>query len=282
MSEDIFGSDFLDEMKSLEQEDKRPLTRRVADAIRAGEELPVHPAAELFPMMNATDTEGWKGLIEDVRVNGCHQPLVIDHTGRLVDGRNRLAAIAGLKAEGVDATFDVVLCPRTDEPGIRSWVISTNLHRRHLTTSQRAAIAAEMVTATKSSGATARTKQVDHVTVDDAAKAMNVSPRQVKKAAQVNRQAKEAGKPELTKAVKEGKTTVNAAAKELAAKPPAEKPSKGKAAPPAEPPKSLTEAQLASVRKIIAHANLNQLSMLKGAIVAQMRMLEKRTDDDEK
>jgi hypothetical protein len=278
MNEDIFGSEFLDEMKALEQEDKRPVTRRVADAIRAGEDVPVHPAAELFPMMNATDTDGWKGLIEDVRVNGCHQPLVVDHEGRLVDGRNRLAAIAELRGEGIDAPFEVVLCPKSDEAGIRSWVISTNLHRRHLTTSQRAAIAAGMVTATKSSGATARTKQVEHVTVDDAAKAMNVSPRQVKKAAQVHREAEKAGKPELVKAVREGKTTVNAAAKTLAEKP---APSKGKPTPPVEETVSaLTDAQLASVRKIIAHASLNQLSMLKGAIVAQMRMLEKRTDDE--
>lgn len=274
MSDDIFGTEFLDEMNSLETEDRRTPMQRVADAIHAGDPVDVHPAAELFPMMNATDDEGWQKFVEDVKQHGCRQALIVDHEGRLVDGRNRMAAIAGLRAEGVKVRFEVEPCPATTETGIREWVISTNLHRRHLSTSQRAAIAAEMVTATKSSGAKSRSAEVDHVTVDTAAKAMNVSPRQVKKAAQVKRQAESVGKPEVAKAIKEGRTTVNAAAKALTQEAP---PKTGKPTPPPakEKPVALTDQQLAGVRKVIAHANLTQLNTLKGVIVAQIRMLEK-------
>lgn len=285
MSDDIFGADFLDDIKAMETEDTRSVTARVADDVKDGTEVPVHPAAELFPMMQDTDDDGWEKFVSDVSQHGCLQPIVVDSTGRIVDGRNRYAAIKQILAEGGPLpTFRVELCPVVGDGRIREWVISTNLHRRHLTTSQRAAIAAEMVTATKASGATSRTKHVEHVTVADAAAAMNVSERQVKKASQVKKAAEAAGKPEVVKAVKEGKTTVNAAATAL--KPPTEK--KGKAAPAkkSDPTpvamasqKALTEEQLAGVRKIIAHASLAQLNMLKGAITGQIRMLEKSTKE---
>lgn len=93
-----------------------------------------HPAAELFPLM--TDEE-LQELAADIRANGLLEPvLLLD--GAVLDGRNRMAACA---LAGVSPYF-------TQAKNIESpttYVVSKNLHRRHLTISQRAAIAARMV-----------------------------------------------------------------------------------------------------------------------------------------
>jgi ParB-like chromosome segregation protein Spo0J len=90
---------------------------------------PVHPAAELFPMMSE---EELRALAEDIRVNGLQQPVVM-FGAQLLDGRNRWRAceIAGVEVRVKDwSGKDAV-----------AFVRSLNLHRRHLTPAQRAALA---------------------------------------------------------------------------------------------------------------------------------------------
>ena len=63
--------------------------------------LPVHPAAELFPMMSDAEL---RELADDVKKNGLHERVkTIKDNGKLylLDGRNRLDAIelAGRKIE---------------------------------------------------------------------------------------------------------------------------------------------------------------------------------------
>jgi len=75
-------------------------------------------------------------LAEDLEKNGLLEPIVLCDE-QILDGRNRSLAcpMAGI-------------APRFERPTIVSpvsYVLSKNLHRRHLTTSQRAAIAAEVV-----------------------------------------------------------------------------------------------------------------------------------------
>ena len=92
--------------------------------------LPVFEAADVFPMM--ADDE-LAELAEDIAANGLREPLVtadVDGRIRLVDGRNRRAAckIAGVipqtrELNGEDPT---------------AFVLSANVHRRNLTTGQRA------------------------------------------------------------------------------------------------------------------------------------------------
>jgi hypothetical protein len=92
-----------------------------------------HPAALIFPMMGDTDLQE---LAEDIKANGLHDPIVLLDE-MVLDGRNRLAAckLAGCEPSFVSATVDSPV----------HYVISKNLHRRHLTASQRAAIGAEMM-----------------------------------------------------------------------------------------------------------------------------------------
>lgn len=97
--------------------------------------LPVHEAAELFPMMSESDKEYGKSkpgpltqLAADLGKNGCHTPVVL-FEGQILDGRNRIAAaeIAGLDE-----------LPTTEYTGTDPtlYVLSLNLHRRHLTKDQ--------------------------------------------------------------------------------------------------------------------------------------------------
>jgi ParB/Sulfiredoxin domain len=56
--------------------------------------LPIHPAAELFPLMSPDEL---RALAEDIKANGLVTPVVLwrDDEGKLIllDGRNRLDAI---------------------------------------------------------------------------------------------------------------------------------------------------------------------------------------------
>jgi hypothetical protein len=71
--------------------------------------LPVHPAADLFPLLAETDPKALQVLAEDIRKNGLHAPIILASialcndagmtTGKynkpmLLDGRNRLDALA--------------------------------------------------------------------------------------------------------------------------------------------------------------------------------------------
>jgi hypothetical protein len=92
--------------------------------------LKVFPPADVFPMLTNDEL---KALADDIAENGLKEPLVIaDIEGEemLIDGRNRREAckIAKVKPEvrklnGEDPT---------------AFVISANVHRRHMTKSQRA------------------------------------------------------------------------------------------------------------------------------------------------
>jgi DNA modification methylase len=95
--------------------------------------MPVHPAAELFPMMSDEEIDG---LVEDIRRQGLLHPI-ITHEGMVLDGRNRLAAC---KRAGVLPRFEVWRGGEDQSP--TAWVLAVNLHRRHLDTSQKAMVGA--------------------------------------------------------------------------------------------------------------------------------------------
>ena len=91
--------------------------------------LEFHEAADLFPMMEATDFQNFK---DDIEKYGVHERIeVLDE--KVVDGRNRYVACQELGIE----------CPsveiKTDDP--IAYVLSKNLHRRHMTPSQLALVA---------------------------------------------------------------------------------------------------------------------------------------------
>lgn len=165
--------------------------------------LPVHPAAEIFPLLSGM---AFDELVSDIRVHGLRQPIVL-LAGAILDGRNRFAACG---EAGVEPRFENYTGP--DPVG---YVVSTNLHRRHLTESQRAMVAARI--ANLNHGGYRKTDQeanlplepfTQGVTQADAADMLNVSERAVRSARAVQREAV----PELVAAVESGAVAVSTAA----------------------------------------------------------------------
>jgi hypothetical protein len=85
----------------------------------------VHPFAALFPMLPADQLQD---LADDIKAHGQLSPILLDPDGRLIDGRNRLAAC---DMAGVRPVFDVV-----DSDPV-SVIVSANAKRRHMTAGQR-------------------------------------------------------------------------------------------------------------------------------------------------
>lgn len=93
--------------------------------------LVAHPASRLFPPM--TDTE-FTELCTDIAAHGLEDAIVL-FDGQILEGNNRYRACL---QTGVAPKFTVW---DGDDP--ITYVISKNLHRRHLTPGQKAAIAVE-------------------------------------------------------------------------------------------------------------------------------------------
>ena len=162
--------------------------------------LTVHPAAALFPML---DERELAELASDIKSNGLLSPVVVKD-GEILDGRNRLRAceIAGVPPRFVEW----VGCG-----SVSSWIFSFNLHRRHLTTSQRAMLAARAVEVFEKE---ARERQLRGVadpnsgrSRDKAAEILNVGATTVLLAQQLIAR----GAPELVAAVDAGEVPVKTA-----------------------------------------------------------------------
>lgn len=93
---------------------------------------PVHPVADLFPMLGADELAE---LAEDIKQRGLLHRIVLDVEGRVLDGRNRLAAC---ELAGVAPTF--VTYDGDDPDG---YALAVNIARRHLTKGQQAMVAAK-------------------------------------------------------------------------------------------------------------------------------------------
>ncbi len=94
-----------------------------------------HEAANIFPMMAV---EEFAALKQDIAENGMREAIWLHPDGRIIDGRNRYRACEELGIAPVYRTWD-------GRGSLVSFVVSLNLHRRHLTSGQRAAVAVEML-----------------------------------------------------------------------------------------------------------------------------------------
>lgn len=173
-------------------------------------DLPVHPAADLFPLLAGED---FALLKADIDQHGLREPIVL-HDGAILDGRNRYRACRELNIAPTTVAWDGVGTPET-------FVISMNLHRRHLTASQRAAIATRHLPNLKAKakerqrrhagtapGKTAETlpEKVSGVSGEarvEAARLLKTNPKYVSDAAQILTEA-----PEIFVQIEKGETTV--------------------------------------------------------------------------
>lgn len=90
-------------------------------------ELKQHPLSAAFPSMSADD---FAALVVDVKANGQREPIML-FEGMVLDGWHRYRACdeSGIKPQSFNFGGDDPV----------AFVLSHNLHRRHLTPSQRAA-----------------------------------------------------------------------------------------------------------------------------------------------
>jgi hypothetical protein len=144
------------------------------------DQLPIHPAAEMFPPLSRDEL---LELGRDIQANGMIDSPAIwgDRSGfQLLDGRNRLDAIEALGIQ-VEVTFDKhtvrlyaqgIMLKQPVQPisvdgDPYAYVISANAHRRHLTPELRRAIIAAVLKEQpeKSDRAIAEIVKRDHKTV---------------------------------------------------------------------------------------------------------------------
>jgi protein gp37/ParB-like chromosome segregation protein Spo0J len=90
----------------------------------------IHPAADLFPMVEGDEL---RELCADIKERGLQQPIIVWRDGTLLDGRNRLVACYRTNQEVVLETYE------GDDPV--QFSLSANLHRRHLNPGQVAVVA---------------------------------------------------------------------------------------------------------------------------------------------
>lgn len=207
--------------------------------------LPAHRFAELFPPLEGAPFDE---LVEDIRLNGIRDPITL-YEGAILDGRNRYRALLDLRDTGElrgagwgayegepvtdeDLAEDLLLpwfcrfSPGVDGDPLR-YVLSKNLHRRHLDESQRAMVAARLATMrqgertdlepaadlrkaedeTEPSANLPKVEPARKIDQAAAAELLNVSSRSVRAAKVVQQH----GAPELAQAVDQGKIAVSAA-----------------------------------------------------------------------
>lgn len=178
-----------------------------------------HPLANIFPLIEGVEFDE---LVADVRVHGVLDPITL--LGKQVlDGRNRYRAAVAAKVlpESIDLLtasqlkhfkqFVPMGAPQPSPKQLLDFVVSKNLHRRQLDSSQRSMIAANLANMSHGGDRTeqAANLPVAPITQEVAARMLNVSERSVRDAVTVKNEAA----PELRSAVEQGHIAVSVAAK---------------------------------------------------------------------
>jgi ParB-like chromosome segregation protein Spo0J len=132
-----------------------PVGRSLPSSPQPNQSQLFHPLADIFPLIEDAELDE---LAADIKANGLREPVVL-FEGKILDGRNRYRACA---AAGVDCRFET---HKGDEPV--AYVVSLNLHRRHLTRGQKRELIAKLVKAQpeKSDRQIAKAAKVHHETV---------------------------------------------------------------------------------------------------------------------
>jgi hypothetical protein len=113
----------------------KPIGKKAAARAEATKLVPFHPLANMFLLMQG---EAFDALVKDVDERGLELPIIL-HEGKILDGRNRYRAC--LKA-GVAPNFHTYA---GNDP--LSYVVSANLHRRHLSSEQKRDLIAKFLKA---------------------------------------------------------------------------------------------------------------------------------------
>jgi len=171
--------------------------------------LELHPLCTLFPRLAGAEFEALKA---DIVAHGLREPIVV-HAGFILDGGNRYRACVEAGVEPILKEFAAA------DPV--AFVLSANLHRRHLTPGQQAVIVsnAQDWSHAHTAGGDRKTDQSATLHLDsvaDRAAQSGASVRTQKMADKLARQS-----PELAKQVGHGEISLPKALEQLAPRAPA-------------------------------------------------------------
>jgi hypothetical protein len=143
--------------------------------------LVAHPLANMFPMIEGNAFEELK---RDISSQGILEPIRL-YQGMILDGRNRYSAG---KACGHPFSVDDFVQWEGTLAEAEAWVISTNLHRRHLTAKQKQEMVRERIRKSPSSSnrQIAKLLGVSHTMVADE-RERTLNPPEVKRFAEFKR-----------------------------------------------------------------------------------------------
>lgn len=220
-----------------------------------------HPLSAAFPIMPADEIAA---LAQDIKANGLREPGII-FEGKILDGWHRYQAceIAGIP-------FKHFPLPAGRDPVV--FVLSRNLHRRHLSASQRAS-AVVSCSEWRDRGKPKSAPGADLQTAAELAKTADVGTRTIER-------AKVAHKAGLTDAVKDGKVSVKQAA-EIAKLPERErKQAIERPAPKPKKSKSRSETDKLKARIAELEEQLEQMSENLPELRAMATAAEAFKNDD--
>lgn len=164
-----------------------------------------HEYANLFPMLDEIELGE---LTDDIRLRGLEEEIVL-YEGKILDGRNRYLACREAKVKPRFGQY-------TGHDAL-GYVISMNLHRRHLNSSQRAVIALDALPKLEAKarerqqathfgslgGGNISTTEETGKARDEAAATFGTNPRYVSDAKKIAEEA-----PELLPQIREGEITI--------------------------------------------------------------------------
>ena len=179
-----------------------------------------HELSNIFPMMS---DEEFQALKNDIQTNGLRE-TIWTYEGKIIDGRNRFKACSEV---GVEPRFQEWTGPGS----LIGFIVSLNLHRRHLNSSQKATCAIEADDIMERLRLEAKERQIATLKQGDivpdrqliAQRSEGKATEQAAKLFQTNRQyisdvkVIQESAPEKLIEIKEGKKTIPQVKKEIAA-----------------------------------------------------------------
>ena len=206
--------------------------------------LEPHPFADIFPPLEG---EAFNALVQDIEARGQQEPIWT-FEGKILDGRNRYRACQIL---GCDPTVQEFI--GNDAVG---FVLSANLHRRHLTEAQRAMVGANLSNLVV--GANQHTKELG-LSAKSAADLLKVSTASIERAKVILK----SGDTDLINSVTAGETSIAAGVE-------AAKKGKGKAKNQSQAPKpngETEEEKLAKQKLKLSDTNDKLVEKLMGNLI---------------
>lgn len=168
------------------------------------QQIELHPLCTLFPRLAGAE---FQALCDDIAANGLRNPIVT-HDGMILDGGNRYRACLDA---GVEPTF-----AKFSGGNLVSFVLSANMHRRHLSAGQQAAIVASAQDWAQAQprGGDRKSDQSATLHLDSVAKRSAESGASIRTQKMADKVAK--ASPELAQKVAHGEVSLPKAVKQIA------------------------------------------------------------------